>query len=350
MCGTLKEFAANLSKADFFLVGEVAGSDEDAQRYRDVLGQNLNATLDIGQSRRTLHSVAKGLTAPSDYFAMLLNWDPVFGTHSNLGAMHVSILDDHDHVSGDKVRFSSDAASDHQVVAGVAIQLFSLGIPCIYYGTEQAFAGPEKALRDQFLPDYNVGNPPPDKYLREAMFGPEHPRKQGTNGIPSGPAGQDATFPGFGPFGTVGHHCFDPSASAFVRIAALVKVRQLYPVLRYGRQYQRGISIYGTPFLNPPKGELIAWSRLFDDEEALCIVNGHGTDQRGGQVVVDRSVNSGAGAFLQVIANSAQAATSVYTGTHPVGEHVPVQVRDGIAFVQINNLSPSEVLVLINRP
>ena len=26
---------------------------------------------------------------------------------------------------------------------GVALQLFSLGIPCIYYGTEQSFAGPE---------------------------------------------------------------------------------------------------------------------------------------------------------------------------------------------------------------
>ena len=40
----------NLGKADFFLVGEVAGSDGDAQRYRDVLGRNLDATLDIGQS------------------------------------------------------------------------------------------------------------------------------------------------------------------------------------------------------------------------------------------------------------------------------------------------------------
>ena len=33
-CGTIKEFAANLGKANFLLVGEVAGSDNDAQRYR----------------------------------------------------------------------------------------------------------------------------------------------------------------------------------------------------------------------------------------------------------------------------------------------------------------------------
>src|SRR5581483_9174798 len=60
-CGAIKEFAANLGKADFFLVGEVAGDDRSAERYREVLGTNLNATLDIGESRRLLHGVAKGL-------------------------------------------------------------------------------------------------------------------------------------------------------------------------------------------------------------------------------------------------------------------------------------------------
>src|SRR5690242_14227602 len=58
-CGSIKEFAANLGKADFFLVGEVAGSDYDAGRYQEVLGSTLNATLDIGASRRQLHAVAK---------------------------------------------------------------------------------------------------------------------------------------------------------------------------------------------------------------------------------------------------------------------------------------------------
>src|SRR5262245_52096502 len=202
-CGAIKEFAANLGKADFFLVGEVAGADDDAERYREVLGTNLNATLDIGGSRRSLHAVAKGLEAPSSYFAFVKTWADDLGSHRNAGRQHVTILDDHDHVSGDKVRFSSDAASSHQVAAGVAIQLLSLGIPCVYYGTEQAFAGPEKLERDQFLPDYNAGDPPPDKYLREAMFGPEHPRRHGVAGIGSGRGAVDTTLPGFGPFGTV---------------------------------------------------------------------------------------------------------------------------------------------------
>jgi hypothetical protein len=304
------------------------------------------------------------LAAPDSYFGFVRTWNDDLGSHRNAGRSHVSVLDDHDHVSGDKVRFSSDAASDHQVVAGVALQLFSLGIPCVYYGTEQAFAGPEKPERDRYLPDYNAGNPPPDKYLREAMFGPAHPRKAGAAGIGSGTEALDTTLPGFGPFGTSGAHAFDPDSPAFVRISALARVRQRYPVLRYGRLYQRQISIFDRPFLHPAAGELIAWSRILDDEEALCIVNGHGREPRGADVIVDARLNAldapgrpwdAAGAAFVVIANSHQAAHEAahpgvpYAGPHPIGQRVPVQARGDARFVAIRDLPASEVLVLINR-
>jgi glycosidase len=359
LCGTIKEFAAGLGKADFFLVGEVAGGNYDADLYLEILGSNLNATLDITEIRPTLTNVAKGLAPPSDYFAMTRAWDDDLGSHRNSGKRRVSILDDHDHVSGAKVRFSSDAASDHQVVAGVALQLFGLGIPCIYYGTEQAFAGPERSERQKFLPDYGVGNPPPDKYLREAMFGPEHPRLSGLAGLTAGSAGFDPGIPGFGPFGTSGAHCFNPQAPAYVRIAALSAVRAQFPSLRYGRQYQRPISNFGADFALPPAGELIAWSRILDDEETLCVVNGHGTEARGGDVAVDVALNSssapadpwnGAAPFFEVVANSSQAAAgTTYTGTHPIGSRVSVSTRNGAAFIAVRGVAPSEVLVLINR-
>jgi glycosidase len=364
-CGTIKEFAANLGKADFFLVGEVAGADRDAGRYRTVLGTNLNATLDIGESRRLLHAVAKGLAAPREYFDFVRTWDDDLGSHRNAGRSHVSILDDHDHVSGDKVRFSSDAASDHQVVAGVALQLLSLGIPCIYYGSEQAFAGPERSEREKYLPDYNAGNPPPDKYLREAMFGPAHPRKSGVAGIGNGVDAFDASLPGFGQFGTCGAHAFDRQSAAFVRMAHLADVRKRYPLLRYGRLYARPLSNFGAAFVDSAPGELIAWSRILDDEEALCIVNGHGGANRGGDIVVDADLNaddaagrpSGANAAsFVVVANSAQAAHeaahpgTAYNGSHPIGQRVAVQSRDGTRYVAIRDIAPSEVLVLINRP
>jgi len=346
-CGSIKEFAETLGKSDFFLVGEVAGSDDDARKYRDVLGLNLNATLDIGGMRRLLHDVAKGFREPSAYLSLSAMHVDDLGSHRDLGARHVSVLDDHDHVSGEKIRFSTDAASPWQVVAGVALQAFSLGIPCIYYGTEQSFAGPEKALREQFLPDLNPDTGT-DKFLREAMFGPEHPLKQGRAGLPNGKASVDPSLPGFGPFGTVGRHCFDPKSAAYTRIAALLDVRKRFPVLRTGRQYQREISNFGAPFALPPAGELIAWSRILDDEEALCIVNGNGVARRGADVVVDARMNP-VGSELEVIANSEQAGTGS-AGTNPVGRRLQVKQRDGVAFVEIRDVGPSEVLLLDNRP
>jgi glycosidase len=353
LCGAIKEYAANLGKADFFLVGEVAGSDSDAERYRRALTSNLNATLDIGDSKLTLASVGKGLTAPGAYFDFVRSWRKDLGSHRNAGRRHVTVLEDHDYVLGPKLRFSTDAASDHQIVAAVALQLFSLGIPCIYYGTEQAFAGPEKTEREKYLPDYGCT----DKFLREAMFGPLHPRKPGGDG--NGSAGMDLELSGFGPFGTVGAHCFNRKSAAYVRIAALAELRRKFPVLRYGREYQREISNFGAPFALPSAGEIIAWSRILDDEEALCIVNGHGLETRGGDVLVDFYLNSpdapgnvwhGGQPSLEVVGNSAQAAAGAgYAGTHALGSHLPVKIRDGKAYAEIREVQPSEVIVAINR-
>ena len=354
-CGTVKEFAANLGKTSFFLVGEVAGDDANADRYLQVLGSNLDATLDLGRTRFALRAVAKGLSAPCSYFDLLKIWDDGLGSNRNSGRRRVTVLDDHDHVYGEKIRFSSGASNNHQVVAGVAIQLFSLGIPCIYYGTEQSFAGPEPS-EQKWLPNWGSN----DAYLREAMLGPEHPRLSGLAGLPAGPAGLDKALPGFGAFGTTGAHCFNSFAPAYVRIAGLTQVRNAYPVLRYGRQYQRQTSNSGALFLLPGAGDLIAWSRILDDEEALCIVNGHGTESRGADVLVDANLNvpsapgnpwGGSAPFFTVIANSAQIAEGpAYSGSHPVSQHVAVQNRGDSLYVSIRNVMPSEVLLLTNRP
>src|SRR5207248_1231065 len=250
-CGAVKEFATRLGKHDFFLVGEVAGGDFNEGRYLDVLGMNLNAALDIGEMRPALSAVAKGLAHPAAYFD---GFDPgraVMGSHRNLGNRHVSVLDDHDHVTGEKLRFSSEAAGDHQVAAGVAIQLFTLGIPCVYYGTEQAFAGPEPSER-QFLPGWKGS----DRYLREAMFGPEHPRRAGRAGLGPAPGALDPGEPGFGPFGTAGRHCFDPTFPTYRRIAALAAARRKYRGLRAGRQYLRPTNFLGLGFGVRGPGEL----------------------------------------------------------------------------------------------
>jgi glycosidase len=288
-CGTIKEFAANLGKRNFLLIGEIAGGDYAQDRYLDVLARNLDAALDIGEMRLALTGVAKGLRAPGDYFSGFDPGDAEMGSHRNLGERHVSILDDHDHVFGPKLRFSAGAPSDHQAVAGVALQLFTLGLPCLYYGTEQALAGPEGS-EQQWLPGWG-GN---DRYLREAMFGPEHPLLSGRDGLPGPPGGLDLDLPGFGPFGTAGRHCFDEDHPAFRRIAALTALRAEYPALRHGRQYQRAVSFLGRPFALSGGGEILAWSRILDDEELLCVLNPHGEGSRGADVVVDATLNGAA--------------------------------------------------------
>ncbi|RMD71737.1 MAG: alpha-amylase, partial [Gammaproteobacteria bacterium] len=331
-CGALKEFAANIGKENFFLVGEIAGGDYAQDRYLDVLARNLNAALDIGAMRLTLNGVAKGLVPPEAYFSGFDPGDAEMGSHRNLGERHVSILDDHDHVFGEKLRFSSRAASPHQVAAGVGLQLFSLGIPCIYYGTEQAFAGPEPS-EWMWLPGWGSS----DRYLREAMFGPEHPRK--------GLSGRDPDLPGFGPFGTAGHHCFDRHHPAYLRIAAMNAVRRAFPVLRHGRQYLRPTAFLGRPFAFHGPGEIAAWSRILHDEEALCVMNTHGWEPRGADCLVDATLNP-EGAAMTVVLNTAQAG-----GSHPEGSTVEVKrTGDGKHFLAIRDLPPSEILVLSNHP
>jgi len=343
-CGSIKEFAANLGKSDFFLVGEIAGGDYNEDRYLDVIGMNLNAGLDIGEMRMSLNGVAKGLDAPSRYFNGFDPGHAVMGSHRNLGRRHVSILDDHDHVFGDKLRFSSEAASEHQVAAGVILQLFTLGIPCIYYGTEQALAGPEASER-MWLPEWGSS----DRYLREAIFGPAHPRKHGRDGLAAPPDDLDTSLPGFGPFGTAGHHCFDEANPVYLRVAAACEARKKYPVLRCGRQYLRPIAGVGAEdFKDAGAGDIVAWSRILDDEEALCVVNLNGREERGARALVDADLNL-PGSVMIVVLNTAQAAG--INASHPVGETIPVKrTSDGTAYVEIHRLPPSEAIVLINHP
>jgi glycosidase len=345
-CGTIKEFAANLGKSDFFLVGEIAGGDYAQDRYLDVLDRNLNAALDIGEMRLALNRVAKGLGCPAEYFTGFDPGDARMGSHRNVGERHVSVLDDHDHVFGEKIRFSAEASSEHQVAAGVALQLFTLGIPCVYYGTEQALAGPEPAER-RWLPDWKGS----DRYLREAMFGPPHPRRAGQGGLPTPPGGLDPDLPGFGAFGTAGHHCFDEGHPAYRRIGALAALRTQRPVLRYGRQYLRPVAFLGRPFGVSGPGEIVAWSRILDDEEAVCVLNSHGTDARGSDVLVDAGLNAPDGS-MRVILNTAEAAGDPRgPGRHPMGSSVPVRrTADGKAYVEIRDVGASEILVLTNHP
>jgi len=335
-CNALKEYAEELGKDDFFLVAEVAGGNTAQDRYLDIAGRNLNACLDIGEQRETICNVGKGLQSPGDFFAGFNPYDPGMGSHRNWGSQHLSISNDHDHVFGSKVRLAADAANDHQGAAVAALQLFSLGIPCLYYGIEQGLAGGAEPDQRRYLNNWG-GH---DCLLREAMFRPEHTRAAGWEGTQK----KLDQLPGFGPHGAAGWHVFNPDHPIYTRLAQLAQVRQQLKALRRGRQYQREISYLGYPFAFPDQGQLIAWSRIFDDQEALIVINPHGTERRGGRVVVEGRLSCGG---LQIVANTDPAAPA----DRKPGAKVDVETKDGWYFVCLDQwlLGPSEVMVLANR-
>lgn len=360
-CGAIREFADSLGKRNFLLVGEIAGGDIFQDFYLDrlaVLQRNLSAALDIGNARLDLQAVGKGLQPGSVYFNGFREDGPGFGSHRSFGDRHVSVLDDHDHVFGSKVRFSAEIpddspVKDYQIVAAAALQLFTLGIPCLYYGTEQAFAGPAHSQIKFLLAEgWNNGQNHGDRYLREAMFSPEHPRASHDHDLETQVNDVDRSLPGFGPFGTAGKHCFDQNSPAYVRLAALCRIRAEYPVLRIGRQYPRQTRIPGTGFVFQQAGELVAWSRILDNQEAVCVVNPNGVAQRGGDVVVSAELWSPGTEFTVVANTSHAAAGGSFAGSHQVGSRITVNGRSDErepAFIEVRDVPPAEVIVFVKR-
>jgi hypothetical protein len=179
----------------------------------------------------------------------------------------VSILDDHDMVGSRKARFAAGEhidAEPEQTAHAVGAMLTTLGMPCIYYGTEQTFDGSE-ALHDYSIePALSFE----DRYIRESMFGGS-----------------------FGAFGTAGCHFFDTTHPTYLRIAAIARVRSRKDTnglaLRRGRQYLRPITGNNQYFTMPDAGDLTAWSRILFQTEVLVVLNTHGIDKRSACVLVD---------------------------------------------------------------
>ncbi len=272
-CGAIREYAESIGKENFLLLGEVTGGARMIRNYLEIFGRNVDAALDVGEPADRLADMVKGFGNPEDFFNQFGGQDE-FGSHRIIGRYHVSILDDHDMVGrrGGKRRFLAGDNIENkyqQVAHAVGVQLTTLGIPCIYYGTEQAFNGSVDQHDIGIEPPGPRGIPYSDRYIRECMFG-------GT----------------FGAFQTEGCHFFDREHPAYLRIAAIARIRNRKDMigfaLRRGRQYLRKTSSNSAhQFKTPGPGEVVAWSRILFDQDVLIALNTNGTQNRSASVLLD---------------------------------------------------------------
>lgn len=268
----IHSFARSLGKRNFYLIGEIVGNRATACTTLECSG--LNAALGIAEVPKKIRSIIVGTRSPAEYFDIFANSrlagqnnpDPVWWKDRV-----VTFFDDHDQV-GKKVKGRLAAQRDdiakreRLLLRAFAFQLFTLGVPCLYYGTEQGFDGHALAP-DQPQPEDSPAIE--DRYIRECMFGGE-----------------------FGAFRSRGKHFFDEEGRLYQELAKMLRLRQQFVTLRRGRQYLREISSDGDKFwiptpLEEPYLGLIAWSRLLDVEEFVCVLNTDCDNIREAWVTVD---------------------------------------------------------------
>jgi glycosidase len=236
----IHEFAQTLGKDKFYLIAEIAGGRDHAYLTLETTG--LDAALGIDDIPDKLEWIPKGRRNPSDYFDLFRNSILVGkGSHTWFRDKVVTVLDDHDQVRNPnrKARFAATNPPPSLALAALALNATTLGIPCIYYGSEQFFDGAGDS----------------DRYLRECMFGGR-----------------------FGAFRTKERHFFRESTWLFRELAKVFRIRRDHLALRRGRQYLREISGNGVDYGLPQLvgGEMrsvVAWSRILDRTEILVAIN-----------------------------------------------------------------------------
>jgi glycosidase len=260
-CNAIHEYTERIGKMNFIIFGEIVGNDDLLHKY---IGQNtpvkedeeeyplFDAALDF-PLYAVLDEVLKG-TRPCVDLNNRYTWlRKYYREMGEAGKYYVTFVDNHDQGHRPFRRFLNGVNDDRLGVLGIGFLLVNLGIPCIYYGTEQGFNGGGDS----------------DVYVRETMFGGK-----------------------WGAFDTQGVHFFNEKHSIYQGIARVAKVRAGEPALRYGRQYFREISGNGKDFGLPGESTcMLAMSRILDTTEILVAAN-LTMQERADYVMVDAKLTS----------------------------------------------------------
>lgn len=287
----IHEFAETLGKENFYLIAEITGGRFNAVETLDITG--LDAALGVDDIPDKLEYLVKGWRNPEAYFDLFRN-STLVGKKSHTWFRNkvVTMFDDHDQVRKgvNKARFCADAGADKLVLSALALNATTLGIPCIYYGTEQGFNGSGEGDGA-------------DQFLRETMFGGA-----------------------YGSFQSQGRHFFNELGVTFNELPKILKLRREKIALRRGRQYLREISGNGTDFGLPrlvgdEMRSVVPWSRIIDDMEMLLAINTDAHASRTAWVTLDDSLHS-AGETLRCLYSTDAAQT---------GQLLTVEARNGNA-------------------
>ena len=228
-CPAVRSFAAAHGKPNFFMFGEVeTGSDAKCGSYTGTMGGGpfkLDSVLDypLYFKIKSVFANATGNTKQIEdhYAAVSTRYD------SSAQMRLVTFLDNHD-----QPRFLSDRCASNNIdrlKLALAFLYTARGIPCLYYGTEQAFNGGK------------------DPFDREDMF-----------------AGKFEWGPSLG-------DNFNMTHPLFQLVARLNNFRRLYPALQTGVQ---------ANLWNNPKGPgLFAYARRLGAQEVLAVCNTAGINQ-----------------------------------------------------------------------
>jgi glycosidase len=226
-CPAVRAFAAAHGKPDFFMFGEVPHrSDAKCGSYTGTMGGGpfkLDSVLDYTLYFK-INPVFAGATGGTKHLAehdsaVAANYDPA--AQNQL----VTFLDNHD-----QPRFLSiKGATPDRLKVALVFLYTARGVPCLYYGTEQAFDGAK------------------DPWDREDMF-----------------AGQFEWGPSCG-------DNFNMTHPLFQLVARLNNLRRLYPALQTGVQ--------SNLWSNAGGPGLFACTRRLGAQEVFVVFNTANTNQ-----------------------------------------------------------------------
>jgi alpha-amylase len=299
-CQAMREYALALGKREFFLFGELVGSDDAIHRYTgpNTAGKIGTKTVFYGLSSVldfplywTLPGVIKGYTPPQRLFERYEALREHALDRGELGRYLVTFLDNHDQIGQSYKRRFAAGARDEQVIAGMGYLITALGTPCIYYGTEQGFFGEGNA----------------DALIRECLFDP----------------------------GSAEASLLNKNCRIYRAIAAIAKCNKAHPALRFGRMYFREVSGNGRDFgLPEAHPSTLAFSRILARDEILVAYNTSTESPRSDFVIIDSGLHK-AGDSLEFLYGA--------SGTVEVMAHPDVENQS--LFVQLH-LAPMQFVIL----